>query len=154
MGNEISWPSFQCGLCYFELKGEAPSLDEPAESRRHMPNGSWSNGLFDNPPRPPESCRFVQLRTRPLSLRDSVDRGCIGCAAIWQAIGDELREKGFVLDEKCMQEPCLLYWLVGSRASHHPSLQVELLVDRGGKIYHIESLKMTLGYTGRATREF
>ena len=145
MGITTSRESRRCGLCYFSLKEDALFLHEPLVKRRAMPGGSWAEGRLDDPLYPPYSCMFVQLGTTLLVLQTSIGRGCIGCAAIWEGIADQLRDRGFALDERSMREQCQLIWLVGNRSSSSPSLQVELM-DTSGDIHRKEILTMILGY--------
>jgi hypothetical protein len=149
MGNVISQDRRRCGLCFFELKDDAPFLSEPLVSRVDVhAKGSWKLQPLDNLFQYSETSLFIKQKTTLETLRISINRGCPGCSAIEQAIRTTVQQRGHSLDEECKIAPCEINLLVGSRPHHDPSLQVELVVDAGGQTYFNELISLTIGYDG------
>jgi hypothetical protein len=158
MGNTVSHGSGRrCGLCYFKLEKEAPFLKEPSVSRKALPIfpvSPWVDGALDDIFQPPKDIMTVQLKTKLHALHDSSSRGCVGCAAILQCLQDQLDKKGFIADQKSLQEECKLTWLVGDREIFNPSLQLEILVRKSTEdTYKKFEFVMSLFYAGNKARK-
>lgn len=156
MGTTASKEPRRCGLCYCGLPPGTPFLDEPRMDWRRMPHDTtWACDVpLDTLVQLPKDlyrASIIELRTKLKALLASIDRGCNGCSAIWQASKDEIARRGLALDERCEDGRCQIYWLVGDRPSHSPSVQIELLVDRGNFTYQTETISLVVAYTGRSS---
>lgn len=161
MDNEMSLTSRfrSCGICYFKLTAGSPFLEQPIVSRRFIvettsgqeATSSREAGRLDDVLLPPKNASVMELKTEPVALRVSSERGCVGCAAILKCLDNILHDQGFTLDEPCWHSQCTLRWFVGHQICYEPSLRVDLRVTtRTGNhdTQHQEKhVDMLLGYT-------
>ncbi|KAI9147143.1 hypothetical protein HJFPF1_13175 [Paramyrothecium foliicola] len=151
MGNAVSQRGTRrCGLCYFALDKNAPFLQEPIVTRRALPiypTSPWTDGALDDVFHAPEDIYTVQSKTQLQALHMSSERGCAGCAGILECLQNQLDHKGLLADDKSLQGPCRLTWLVGDRDVFNPSLQLEVFVRKatGGNHKNIE-LSILIGF--------
>ena len=145
MGNTTSCRRRRCGLCYFKLPKDTPFLEAPRAQRRSLavyPPQDWKDGALDEILLPGKS-NDIKI---PLSgLKASADRGCSGCAALWQVRTEQVERANQTTDSSCLAHDCELHWSVPPNIN---SVQITSLV-RSDRDYHETTHFIRIEFQGR-----
>lgn len=137
IGNALSHESRRCGLCLFQLDKDAIVLEEPSVRRQGWAARTTYDstvGSLDTLPDIPPDTQTLEFVTELRALDASAERGCVGCKAIWSQTKQQAEQRGFEVNEDCMEKELQLTWMIGDRGKSTKGLTVITWVHDEGKL--------------------